>query len=128
MSWKFDFSNRTPAYSTKGAKTVFFNKITLVDTNKNNAFYPDSMDLKVNVFILPQKSVSPQVIYTEADAEKDASYARILKIISRNTELAERKRGKKCDISIDVERHKIPALKKLLERKGYNVFVQGVYV
>ena len=86
------------------------------------------MDLKVNVFILPQKSVSPQVVYTEADAEKDASYARMLKIIARGVELAERKKSKKCDISIDAERHKIPALKKLLERKGYSVFVQGVYV
>ncbi len=86
------------------------------------------MDPKVNVFVLPQKSVSPQVIYTEADAEKDTSYTRILNIITRAMGLAERRKVKKCDISIDVERHKIPALKKLLEKKGYSVFVQGVYV
>lgn len=86
------------------------------------------MELKVNVFVLPQKSVSPQVIYTEADAEKDTSYTRILNIISRATESAEKRKVKKCDVSIDVERHKIPALKRLLEKKGYNVFVQGVYV
>ena len=86
------------------------------------------MDLKVNVFVLPQKSVSPQIIYTEGDAEKDTSYTRTLNIITRAIGLAERRKVKKCDISVDVERHKIPALKKLLERKGYNVFVHGVYV
>ncbi len=86
------------------------------------------MDLKVNIFILPQKSVSPQIIYTESDAERDASYNRLLKIILKDIGLAGKRKSKKCDISIDAERHKIPALKKLLEKKGYNVFVQGVYV
>lgn len=86
------------------------------------------MDLKVNVFVLPQRSALPQINYTEADMEKDPAYPRILRIIDKNLQDASRRKQKKCDISVDVETHKIPPLRKLLEKKGYNVFVQGVYV
>lgn len=86
------------------------------------------MDFRINVFILPLKSVSPQINYSEDDIEKDPSYARLLRLIERDVENAKTRKARKCDISIDVERHKIPAVKKLLEKKGYSVFVQGVYV
>ncbi len=81
-----------------------------------------------NIFILPQKSVLPQMNYTESDMEKDPAYQRIIRIIEKNLFDASRRKLKKCDISVDAETHKIPALKRLLEKKGYNVFVQGVYV
>ncbi|MBI3413508.1 MAG: hypothetical protein HY051_05520 [Candidatus Aenigmarchaeota archaeon] len=83
--------------------------------------------VKVNVFLLPQKSVSPQINYTEVDMEKDPVYQKIARIIERSLQDASRRKQKKCDISIDVETHKIPPLRKLLERKGYSIFVQGVY-
>ena len=86
------------------------------------------METKINVFILPQKSVLPQMNYTESDMEKDPAYQRILRTVEKNSQDASRRKLKKCDISVDVETHKIPAVKKLLEKKGYNVFVQGVYV
>ncbi len=86
------------------------------------------MDLRINVFILPMKPVSPDINYSEEDVENDPSYARLLRLIERNVADAKSRNAKKCDISIDVERPKIPAVKKLLGKKGYNVFVQGVYV
>lgn len=84
--------------------------------------------IKINVFLLPQKSALPQINYTEADMEKDPAYPRIIRIIDKNLQDASRRKQKKCDVSVDVETHKIQPLRKLLEKKGYNVFVQGVYV
>ena len=84
--------------------------------------------MKINIFLLPQKSVLPQINLTESDMEKDPVYPRILRQIEKGVQEATRRRQKKCDISADVETHKIPPLRKLLEKKGYNVFVQGVYV
>ncbi len=84
--------------------------------------------MKINVFILPQKSVLPQINLTESDMEKDPVYPRILRQIEKGLREASLRKSRKCDISIDVETHKIPPLRKLLEKKGYYVFVQGVYV
>ncbi len=86
------------------------------------------MEMKTNIFILPQKSVLPHMNYTESDMEKDPAYQRILRIIEKNLQDVSKRKQKKCDISVDVETHKIPTLKRLLEKKGHSVFVQGVYV
>ncbi|MBI4176761.1 MAG: hypothetical protein HY516_00175 [Candidatus Aenigmarchaeota archaeon] len=84
--------------------------------------------IKVSVFLLPQKSALPQINLTESDMEKDPAYHRIVRRIEKDVAGASGRRQKKCDISIDVETHKIPPLRRLLEKKGYSVFVQGVYV
>lgn len=84
--------------------------------------------IKISVFLLPQKSVLPQINLTENDMEKDPAYQRVLRQIEKGVLEASRRKKRKCDISVDVETNKIPPLRKLLEKKGYNVFVQGVYV
>ncbi len=84
--------------------------------------------IKINVFLLPQKSTLPQINLTESDMEKDPVYPKILRQIEKNLKEASLRKQRKCDVSVDVETHKIPPLRKLLEKKGYYVFVQGVYV
>lgn len=86
-------------------------------------------EVKINVFIVPmQRSQLPNINYDEADVEKDPAFQRILSSISRAVKEAEARRKTRCDVSVEVERQKIRATAKLLERKGYAVFVQGVFV
>ncbi|MBI1971922.1 MAG: hypothetical protein HYS53_01335 [Candidatus Aenigmarchaeota archaeon] len=85
-------------------------------------------ELKISIFLLPQKSVSPQINYSETDVENDPSYLRILKFVGRRVEESKKMKLKKCDISVDVENQKVSAVRRLLEKRGYSVFIQGVYV
>jgi hypothetical protein len=84
-------------------------------------------DMTVSVFLIPKEwSSLPNMAFDEADMEKDSGYPRILEKISKAAQEATVRKRTKCDVSIEVERQKITALTRLLEKKGHKVFVQGV--
>lgn len=83
--------------------------------------------VQVSVFLIPKEwSSLPNVIFDESDMEKDSGYPRILDKIDKAVQEATMRKKSKCDVSIEIERQKITALTKLLQKKGYKVFVQGV--
>ncbi len=84
-------------------------------------------DIQVSVFLIPKEwSSLPDVTFDEADMEKDQGYPRILDKINKVVQEATMRKKSRCDVSIEAERQKITALTKLLQKKGYKVFVQGV--
>lgn len=84
-------------------------------------------DIQVSVFLIPKEwSSLPDVTFDEADMVKDQEYPRILDKINKVVQEAAMRKKSRCDVSIEAERQKITALTKLLQKKGYKVFVQGV--
>lgn len=83
-------------------------------------------DIAVSVFLIPKEWSSPNITFDESDMEKDSGYPRILDKINKAAQDAANRKRSRCDVSVEVERQKITALTKLLQKKGYKVFVQGV--